>query len=96
MCEPGHGLADGHDLAGLGKRRRNDAFGIGPKVGIAVLIAGEIERAAGALETRPVTVASFGQDAAIVTSGLDEGDKVVTLGVQKLEAGLKVRTVEIR
>jgi multidrug efflux pump subunit AcrA (membrane-fusion protein) len=50
----------------------------------------------GALETRPVTVASFGQDAAIVTSGLDEGDKVVTLGVQKLEAGLKVRTVEIR
>jgi len=48
------------------------------------------------VETRPVTVASFGQDAAIVTSGLDEGDKVVTLGVQKLEAGLKVRTVEIR
>ena len=32
----------------------------------------------------------------IVTSGLDEGDKVVTLGVQKLEAGLKVRTVEIQ
>jgi RND family efflux transporter MFP subunit len=52
--------------------------------------------AAGALEARSVTVASFGQDAAIVTSGLDEGDKVVTLGVQKLEAGLKVRTVEIR
>ena len=50
MCEPGHGLTDGHDLAGLGKRRRNDAFGIGPKVGITVLIAGEIERAAGALE----------------------------------------------
>jgi hypothetical protein len=50
MCEPGHGLTDGHDLAGLGKRRRNDAFGIGPKVGIAMLIAGEIERAAGALE----------------------------------------------
>src|SRR4051812_997866 len=52
--------------------------------------------ATGALEARPVTVASFGQDAAIVTSGIDEGDKVVTLGVQKLEAGLKVRTVEIR
>jgi len=52
--------------------------------------------ATGALEARPVTVASFGHDAAIVTSGLDEGDKVVTLGVQKLEAGLKVRTVEIR
>jgi hypothetical protein len=33
---------------------------------------------------------------ALVTSGVDDGDKVVTLGVQKLEAGLKVRTVEIR
>jgi len=50
----------------------------------------------GALVVRPVTVASFGEDAAIVTSGVDEGDKVVTLGVQKLESGLKVRTVEIR
>jgi multidrug efflux pump subunit AcrA (membrane-fusion protein) len=50
----------------------------------------------GALAVRPVTVASFGEDVAIVTSGVDEGDKVVTLGVQKLEAGLKVRTVEIR
>ena len=50
----------------------------------------------GALVQRPVTVASFGEDAAIITSGVNEGDKVVTLGVQKLEAGLKVRTVEIR
>ncbi|TMJ74146.1 MAG: efflux RND transporter periplasmic adaptor subunit [Alphaproteobacteria bacterium] len=43
---------------------------------------------------RPVTVASFAEDAALVTRGIAEGDKVVTLGVQKLEAGLKVRTVE--
>ena len=50
----------------------------------------------GALAVRPVTVASFGEDAATVTSGVSDGDKVVTLGVQKLEAGLKVRTVEIR
>src|SRR5512144_2483122 len=41
----------------------------------------------GALAVRPVTVASFGEDAAIITSGVDEGDKVVTLGVHKLEAG---------
>ena len=60
MCEPGNGLADGHDLTGLGKRRRNDAFGIGAKVGIAVLIAGEIERAAGALEPSfPSSFAAF-------------------------------------
>ena len=50
----------------------------------------------GALELRPVMVASFNEDTALVTSGIADGDKVVTLGVQKLEAGLKVRTVEIR
>ena len=50
----------------------------------------------GALVQRPVTVTSFGEDTAVVTSGVSEGDKVVTLGVQKLEAGLKVRTVELR
>src|ERR1700736_2990419 len=50
----------------------------------------------GALAQRPVTVTSFGEDTAVVTSGVKEGDKVVTLGVQKLEAGLKVRTVELR
>ncbi len=52
--------------------------------------------ASGALVLRPVTVASFTEDAALVTSGIDDGDKIVTLGAQKLEAGLKVRTVEIR
>jgi hypothetical protein len=43
---------------------------------------------------RPVTVASFSENAALVTSGISDGDQVVTLGVQKLEAGLKVRAVE--
>jgi RND family efflux transporter MFP subunit len=51
---------------------------------------------AGALVLRPVTVASFNEDTALVTSGIDDGDKVVTLGVQMLEAGLKVRTVDVR
>ena len=50
MGEPDHGLTDGDDLAGLGKRRRDDAVGIGLKIGIVELIAGEIERAASALE----------------------------------------------
>jgi RND family efflux transporter MFP subunit len=48
----------------------------------------------GALVLRPVTVASFTENAALVTSGISDGDQVVTLGVQKLEAGLKVRAVE--
>jgi len=50
----------------------------------------------GALERRPVTVTSFSEDSAVVTSGIGDGDKVVTLGVQKLEAGLKVRTIDLR
>ena len=41
----------------------------------------------GALELRPVKVASFTEDTALVTSGVSDGDRVVTLGVQKLDAG---------
>jgi RND family efflux transporter MFP subunit len=48
----------------------------------------------GSLELRPITVISFTQDAALVTSGIEDGERIVTLGVQKLEAGLKVRTFE--
>jgi RND family efflux transporter MFP subunit len=50
----------------------------------------------GSLVQRPVAVSAFTESAAIVTSGLNAGDKVVTLGAQKLEAGLKVRTLETR
>ena len=48
----------------------------------------------GTLVLQPVIVASFNEDTALVTSGIREGDRIVTLGVQKLEAGEKVRTVE--
>jgi len=50
--------------------------------------------ASGALVQRPVTVSGFTEDAALVTSGITDGDKIVTLGVQKLAPGLKVRAVE--
>jgi RND family efflux transporter MFP subunit len=50
----------------------------------------------GALALRPVTVASFTGDAALVTGGIDNGERIVTLGVQTLEAGLRVRTIEAR
>jgi RND family efflux transporter MFP subunit len=49
--------------------------------------------ASGTLVLRPVTVASFTEDTAVVTSGISNGDKIVTLGVQKLAAGAKVRVV---
>ncbi len=50
----------------------------------------------GALELRPVTVASFTEDAALVTAGVSNGDRVVTLGVQKLDAGQRVRAIDDR
>src|SRR5436853_2105150 len=55
-----------------------------------------VVQASGGVVQRPVTVASFTEDTALVTSGLNAGDRIVTLGVQKLEAGLKVRTIELR
>jgi RND family efflux transporter MFP subunit len=48
----------------------------------------------GGLELRPVTVASFTEDTALITSGVNNGERVVTLGVQKLDAGQKVRTID--
>jgi RND family efflux transporter MFP subunit len=47
----------------------------------------------GVLERRPVTVSSFNEVMALITSGLDDGDEIVTLGVQMLEAGQKVRAI---
>jgi len=50
----------------------------------------------GTLVRRQVTVSSVTEEAALVTSGLHEGDKVVTLGVHRLNPGDKVRTVDAR
>jgi RND family efflux transporter MFP subunit len=47
----------------------------------------------GVLERRPVTMSSFNEVAALITSGLEDGDEIVTLGVQMLQAGQKVRAV---
>jgi RND family efflux transporter MFP subunit len=52
--------------------------------------------ASGALELRDVKVAAFTEDAAFVTDGVRDGETVVTLGVQKLRAGAKVRAVDAR
>jgi RND family efflux transporter MFP subunit len=49
---------------------------------------------AGMLELRRVEVASFTGDAALLTAGVHAGERVVTLGVQKLGAGEKVRVVD--
>ena len=41
-------------------------------------------------------VASFTEDTALVTSGVSNGDRIVKLGVQKLDAGERVRAVDER
>ena len=50
----------------------------------------------GALELRPVKVASFTEDMALVTSGVADGERIVKLGVQKLDAGQRVRAIDER
>ena len=50
----------------------------------------------GELELRPVKVASFTEDTALVTSGVRDGDRIVKLGVQKLDAGERVRAIDER
>jgi len=50
----------------------------------------------GTLALRAVKVATFTEKAALVTAGVADGDEVVTLGVQKLVAGSRVRPVEAR
>jgi len=42
---------------------------------------------------KPVTVKSYGSENVIVAGGVEEGAKVVTLGVQKLDPAEKVRVV---
>ncbi|MGF7177231.1 efflux RND transporter periplasmic adaptor subunit [Azospirillum doebereinerae] len=43
------------------------------------------------LELRPVAVAAYAGDVAVVAEGLKAGERVVTAGVHKLDAGQKVR-----
>lgn len=47
----------------------------------------------GFVELKPVTVKAYETRDALVSSGVDEGDSVVTLGVHKLDPGQKVRVV---
>ncbi|MFO1149973.1 MAG: efflux RND transporter periplasmic adaptor subunit [Alsobacter sp.] len=61
--------------------------GAGPSVWI-------VDEATGALALRPVEVAGYGAREVLVRSGVSEGEKVVSLGVQKLDPGAKVRVVQ--
>jgi RND family efflux transporter MFP subunit len=47
----------------------------------------------GSIALKPVTVKSYESDNVVIAGGVDEGAKVVTLGVQKLDPAQKVRVV---
>src|SRR6476469_1004807 len=47
----------------------------------------------GDVTRKPVTVKSYESNDVVITGGVDEGSKVVTLGVQKLDSAQKVRVV---
>ena len=52
-----------------------------------------IDRASGAVALRPVTIARWRDDTALIASGVVKGELIVTAGVHKLEAGQKVKPV---
>jgi hypothetical protein len=41
-----------------------------------------------------VRVASFNENTALITSGVSDGDRIVKLGVHKLDAGERVRAID--
>ncbi|MFO1088139.1 MAG: efflux RND transporter periplasmic adaptor subunit [Hyphomicrobiales bacterium] len=53
-----------------------------------------VDRAAGSVSLKPVTVAAFDGDRALIADGLGGGETIVTAGVHKLEPGQKVRPLD--
>ena len=53
-----------------------------------------VDRATGKIELKAVSVASMGQSTASLSGGVADGEYIVALGAQKLDAGLVVRAVD--
>ena len=52
------------------------------------------DQASGSVALRPVTVARYETDTAVIAGGLAKGDVVVTAGINTLREGQKVRLAE--
>jgi multidrug efflux pump subunit AcrA (membrane-fusion protein) len=52
-----------------------------------------IDPAKGTVGRRPVTVAHYGNDDAIISAGLHDDEQIVILGVQKLQDAERVQTI---
>jgi RND family efflux transporter MFP subunit len=53
-----------------------------------------VDRQSGAVELRPVVIARWRDETALIASGVKDGEIVATAGVHKLEPGQKVRPVQ--
>jgi RND family efflux transporter MFP subunit len=53
-----------------------------------------VNQATGQIKLKPVTVARMGASQVDITSGVADGEIIVAMGAQKLDAGLKVRPVK--
>jgi RND family efflux transporter MFP subunit len=53
-----------------------------------------VDKTTGLLSLKPVDVETYDSREVVLTRGVSEGDLVVTMGVQKLEAGRKVRIID--
>jgi hypothetical protein len=51
------------------------------------------DAASGAITLKPVSVKAYESNDVLISGGVDEGAKVVTLGVQKLNPAEKVKVV---
>ncbi len=52
-----------------------------------------VDKTSGAVELRPVTIARWRDETALIASGVKDGEVVATAGVHKLESGQKVKPV---
>ena len=86
-----------HDRDADAGRSRHRARRAGAAVGAVFNQGGDpslyIVDASGDVTLKPVVVKSYESNDVVITGGVDEGAKVVVLGVQKLDPGQKVRVV---
>jgi membrane fusion protein, multidrug efflux system len=52
-----------------------------------------VDKTSGAVELRPVTIARWRDETALIASGVKDGEIVATAGVHKLESGQKVKPI---
>ena len=52
-----------------------------------------VDKTSGAVELRPVTIARWRDETALIAPGVKDGEIVATAGVHKLESGQKVKPI---